>query len=230
MHPELVTIANVWQRDHTIDTLKAEHEALSAAVQKAVTERAEAEAALTAATAEVARLKEEERANNRSLDEYVQKRNASRRMIDEGTAPDFAAVTRQLDKCVVIVDELETKGLELLDGLDVADRAVRAARLRQSDAETRLVGARAALAERDKPIRADLTATLAARAEAWAALPVHHRSPYEDLRRRKRRVIVNTHEGLCVQCHMRIPPQRIVEVQTLKAVHTCPGCQAYLLP
>lgn len=230
MHPELVAIANVWQRDHTIDTLKAEHEGLSAAVQQAIRAKAEAEAALAAATAAFAATKDEERANTRSLDEYVQKRNASRKMIDEGTAPDYAAVTRQWERCVAIVDDLETKGLELLDQLDAADRTIRNARHTLAEADTKLVAARAALAARDAPIRSELTATLGARAEAWAALPAFYRSPYDDLRRRKRRVLTNTQDGLCVQCHMRIPPQRIVEVHSLKAVHTCPGCQAYLLP
>lgn len=230
MHPDLVAISNVWQRDAALDLLKAEHDGLTGAVTAAQAALDGARATLAAAEATLDRVKKEERANNRSLDEYVQKRDTTRRMIDTGTAPDYAAAQRQLDNCLHIVDELETKGLGLLEELDAATDAVTAGKKAVAAAEATLATAREKLAARDAPIHEESAMLAKAREGAWAELPAIYRTPYHDLRRRKRRALVNVVEGNCVQCHMRIPPQRMVEVATFKAVHTCPGCQGYLLP
>src|SRR5688500_14855391 len=106
MHPDLVAISNVWQADVTADTLRAEHERLVAGVRAAQAELASADAAVAATKAEAERAHAALRGTNRELDEYVQKRNTTRRMIDTGAAPDYAAAERQLAKCAESVDEL----------------------------------------------------------------------------------------------------------------------------
>jgi predicted nucleic acid-binding Zn-ribbon protein len=212
------------------DRLRAEHEALSAAVGAATKAAEVGKVELAAAGEAKEAVRKEERASARNLDEYAQKRDATRQMIDTGTAQDYDAAQRQLENCLRLVDELETKGLELLDRLDAAEAAQQRASRTLAEAEAVLVEARARLAARDTPIRAELAQALQDREAAWGAVRPEHRGPYNDLRRRKRRALVNTLDGNCAQCAMRIPPQRIVEVQLDRAVHTCPGCQGFVLP
>lgn len=230
MHPELVAIANVWQADVKVDSLRAEHEGLVAAASSAIEANKAATAVLSEARATLTQLQGKERVNNRELDSYVQKRDATKRMIDEGTAPDYAAAERQLAGCRAKVDELETTGLELLDAIEAAQGAVRAAERAGADAATAERDARQALAARDAAIRSELAVALGARELAWKELPAELRTPYTELRRRKRTVLVNVVEGACSVCHMRVPPQRVVEVQMKRALHTCVGCGGYLLP
>lgn len=230
MHPDLVAISNVWQRDADTDRLKAEHGVLAGAVTSANTALAAGRARVTAAEAALAAVKEEERKNARQREDYGAKRDATQRMIDSGTAPDYDAATRQLESCIRIVDELETTALELLDRLDAAQAELAAARADVAAAEAALATARAALTARDADLRAELGRVLEAREAAWAELPHEYRTPYTDLRRRKRRALVNVVENTCTECSMRVPPQRLVEVQMARAVHTCPGCQGYILP
>jgi predicted nucleic acid-binding Zn-ribbon protein len=230
LHPDLVAISNVWQRDAVNDQLRAEHEGLSSAVAAATRELTAATAAATAAAAALEAAKKDERANSRSLDEYGQKRDSTRKMIDGGTTPDYAASTRQLEKILVIIDELETKGLELLDVLEGSERTLKTTLKAQGEAEKVLADAKAALAARDGAIRTELAALTKPRAAAWAELPADYHAPYQELRRRKRRALVNTVDGVCTQCSMRVPAQKVNEIQLGRAVHTCPGCQAYVLP
>ena len=134
------------------------------------------------------------------------------------------------DKSLVIIDELETKGLELLDVLEAAERTLKTTVKAQGEAEKVLADAKAALAARDGAIRTELAALTKPRAAAWAELPPDYHAPYQELRRRKRRALVNTVDGVCTQCSMKVPAQKLNEIQLGRAVHTCPGCQAYVLP
>ncbi len=230
MHPDLVAISNIWQPDSTMDALRAEHEALTAAVKRALEAKASAEAAHIAAVATADKVKVEQRANGRELEEYVQKRRATQRMIDEGTAPDYAAAERQLAKCGEIVDQLETAALELMERDDHARITLAAAVESVATTTKALAEARAALAGRDGPIRAELTALLPKRDEALALLHIDLRAPYAELRRKKKRALVNTVDGVCQSCQMRVPANKVNEVALGKALHVCPGCSGWLLP
>jgi hypothetical protein len=230
MHADLVAISNVWQADSTIDRLKAEHEALSGAIVAAREALAARTAEQTKVGAEIDEVRKIERANGRELDGYVQKRNTTRQMIDGGSAPDYGAAVRQLESCTALVDELETKGLELLERLDELRAAQANAAKAVQKAESELKDAQAALSARDAALRQEMAGAIGRRDAALKELPVDYRTPYAELRRKKRVALVNVVEGACSACHMRIPPQKIVEVQMGRAVHTCPGCAGYILP
>ncbi len=175
-------------------------------------------------------MKTTERANTRELDSYAQKRNATKQMIDGGTAPDYAAAERQLANCIAKVDELENIGLDLLDQVEAATAALAAAEDARKKAEAAEKDARAALGARDAGLRVELTAALKDREAAWKELHVEYHTAYNELRRRKRVALVNVVDGTCAVCHMRVPPQKLNEVQLKRAVHTCVGCGGYLLP
>ncbi len=230
MHPELVAISNVWQADVQVDTLKGEHDALTAAVAQLAQAHTDAVAARDAAKAGLEATKTRERHNNRELDSYVQRRNATRLMINDGSAPDYAAAERQLANCIALVDELETKGLDLLDALEARTAGLKASEEARDKADSAEKDAREALSARDASLRVELGAALRKREGVWAEMPVDHRNHYADLRRKKRIALVNVEEGSCVVCHMRVPPQKANEVQMKRAVHTCVGCGGYVLP
>ena len=163
MHPDLVAISNVWQADVRSDTLRAEHEKLVSATTAAIAANKQAVAARDAAIAALAALKDRERANNRELDTYTQKRDTTRRMIEGGTAPDYAAAERQLANCIAKVDEHETIALELLELIDAAVATKAAAETACGKAADAEKEARAALGARDAGLRTELAAALAER-------------------------------------------------------------------
>lgn len=230
MQSDLVAISNVWTPDSALDHLRAELEGLQGTLARAEKVLADAVATRAAAVAHLDELQKRERANARELDTYAQKRDATRKMIEGGTAPDYAAAERQLANCLAKVDELETIGLELLDQLDAgrdaikaADRAITTATLDRDDAK-------AALTAREPGLRAEAADAHGKRTAAWAQLPHELRGPYEDLRRKRRPALVNTEEGICTTCHTHVGQQRIAEVALGRAVHKCPGCGGWILP
>ena len=230
MHPELVAISNLWRADSTIDRLKAEHEGLRVAQAAAAASSTTAVAAKEAARAALETLRTEERATHRELDTYITKREETRRMIDQGTAPDYFAAERQLAKCTALIDELETRALEFMERADAVAATLARHAEEVTTAAVATVAAKSALAARDASLRTEMAATLAARTEALAALPPDLRSPYEQLRQRKRPALVNVVDGTCQTCHTKVQLQRIVEVATSRANHICPGCHGWLLP
>lgn len=230
MHPDLVAISNLWQIDHRNDLLREEHERLASAVRAAAQTLKAAEAAVEAAVAERDRIVAATRANDRELADYADKRDRTRKMIDTGTAPDYAAAERQLAQVLEIVDRLETTALELLESTETAAGVLVDARREQDRATGVLAEAREALGARDAPIRVELTDLIARRPPLAEEVPGHLRATYAQLRQRKRAALVNTVENICQTCQTRIPTQRVVETTLARAIHNCPGCGAWLLP
>lgn len=230
MHADLVALSNVWQVDVVQDALRAEHEGLVAAVKAAQTALAAATADVAATRAAADAAHSALRATNRELDEYGQKRDTTRKMIDSGAAPNYEAAERQLAKCLEIIDGLETVALEQIEAEETTAGAASAAVKVEAEAKRTLEAARVALGARDAPIRTELKAALEKRGDAWALLPTDLHAPYSELRRRKRRVLVNTVDGVCQGCQMTVGANRVNEVALGKALHVCPGCHGYVLP
>ncbi len=230
MHPDLVAISNLWQIDHRNDVLRAEHEGLSLAVRTADAAQRAAEARLVELDAQRDTNVAATRKNDRELADYAEKRDRTRKMIETGTAPDYAAAERQLAQVLDIVDRLETTALEHMEVAESLVSARLVATRELDDARRALVEARAALAARDADIRAELTALIAKRPPFFDALPHEHRGGYAQLRQRKRPALVNTKDNMCQVCQTKIPAQRCVETALARAVHTCPGCLGWLLP
>ncbi len=231
MHEELVRLSNVWQADVAADRARARLAALAKGVEHATRVHHEAEAARRDARAERDALVADERANGRELDRWTITRDASRRMLADGTAPDWGAVERQLAAANAQVDALETRGLELLDAMERAARSIANTERLLVRAAEALEEVRRALATETPTLEAEAAEGRARRDEAWAVLPSHLRGAYEDHRRRRRAALVNTTEaGTCASCSMLVPRQRIVETHLGKALHTCPGCSGWLLP
>ena len=230
MHPDLVLISNLWSCDSTIDRLKAEYEALVAANATTTTALAEAEKKLAENTSRLDGIRSQERTKTREMEEYQQRRVSTQRMIDTGTTPNYAASEKQLAQTIQIIDGLETELLELMEQREAAEKEQKALiKEREQAVAAREKAARAKI-EREPGLRAEMAAILPKKEEAAKAMPAEYRNHYAELRRKKRVALVNVDGEICQSCSMAVPPQRIVETRMLRAVHTCPGCQGYLLP
>lgn len=230
MHADLVQISNVWQCDVRIDALKAEHEGLNRTIKSAEAALVAADAAVAAGQAALAAAKTAERTNARELDSYTEKRTSTREMINTGTAPDYAAAERQLANVIARIDTLETAGIELLDALEAAGDVLKAAEKARKDAVEALAAAKSALTARDAPLRKELGEILPRREAAWEELHPELRPLYFDMRRKKKRALVNVVEKTCSVCSTFVPPQVWLDTESGKEAHRCTGCGGWLLP
>ena len=211
--------------DREMDALKDEARQLAAAVEGAKQSHAEAVAAAAAAQSALDAAKADERTHQRQLDEYTGRRDRTRRLIDSGGAPDFAAAEKQLTQLVAIVDDMETGALLRMEAREAAERAVAAAGLAVQRATHALESARARQAKRRPEIEGRF-GPLKPRREAQAArLPAEVRQTYEDLRKRNKPVVVTLQpDGQCPHCHLEAPPQTVNLVRRCEGLQVCRGC------
>lgn len=229
MHADLVLISNMWQADSSIDRLKAEFETLSQAVTRTTTEVEKLTTEQKTITGKIDALRATERAKTRELEDYQGRKAQTQRLIDSGT-PNYTAAERQLQQCNTILDGLETDLLGLMDEIDTHTTARAANEKALKKAQEEQEAASSAKKAREPEIRATIATLLQDREAAWKVFPGPWQGHYLDLRRKKRAALVNVEEETCTTCRIKVPAQRIVEVQLDRTVHTCPGCLGFILP
>jgi predicted nucleic acid-binding Zn-ribbon protein len=211
--------------DREMDTLKDEARELAAAVEAAKAAAAEAAAGAAAALAALEAARAEERTHQRQLDEYTARRDRTRRLIESGAAPDYAAADKQLTQLTAIVDDMETGALLRMDAREAAERAHAAAGLAVQRATHALDGARARQAARRPEIEARFTPLKPRRDALAARLPGDIRQTYDDLRQRRKPVVVTLQpDGQCPHCHLEAPPQLVNLVRRCEGLQVCRGC------
>ncbi len=227
MHVDLCGIRDLLAADRELDALKAEAKALADAVGDAREALAAAETALEAAIATREAAVRAERALNRRLDDYVGKRDRTRRLIDAGEAPDFAAAQKQFDQCATIVGDLEDELLEAMGARETAEAAEAGARRGLTRAREAVEARRGAQRDRRPAIEARYKALQPVRAAAAEAVTSAQLGHYTILRTRGQPVLVDIVGGACENCHVAPPPQTEVEVLREGRVHNCRSCHCW---
>jgi predicted nucleic acid-binding Zn-ribbon protein len=226
---ELDLIRALAAHDAVLDQLQRDRDALDAQLAAAEKAAADAEAAVTAARAARDAILADDRAAAREIETYEKRRATATGALERGLG-DPAAAQRQIDQCSQILDDLETRRLELFEALDVARPAL-------ADAE----GARdAALAARDAA-RVQVPAAIGAldadratrqpdRDAARAALPKDLGLRYDLIRTKKRTAAAALQpDDTCLACRLRAPTVEAIEVRR-GLLRACRGCGRFLVP
>lgn len=216
-----------------LDALDRDIARIEGEIAAAAKRLADADAALTAATAahveargRLDASRTDERANQRRIDEFRASRASATRILETG-AGNADAAQRQLDRCDALIDEAETAMLELLERQD----AIQAEVTRAEAALARATEVRTAAAAEVPVKRAALDAELAERtgqrAPAFEALPAELRNRYADFRARNRWAVAKVRDNACEACAMAVQPQMVVDLRRDRLV-TCHGCHRWL--
>lgn len=227
MHVDLCGVRDLLAVDRELDALKAEATALAAAVRDAREALSRAETALEHAAADCSAAVQQERRLNRDLEDYTQKRDRTRDLIDSGGAPDFETATRQLEQLTDIVDRLESELLEQMDARERSEDAEASARQRRAEMTVAVDGARAAERARRPELESRYRELRGLRPGRWEALRHDEQGHYGGLRERGLPVLVDVVDGTCGHCHVEPPPQTVVEVLRERRVHTCRSCHCW---
>jgi len=227
VHVDLCGIRDLLAVDRELDALKAEAGALAVSVRDARAGLSTAEAALDDARAAQAAAVQHERRVNRELEDYTEKRDRTRRLIDTGGAPDFATATRQLEQLTEIVDSLESELLEQMDTREQAEEAEASAEQRRAQTRVVLDVARAAERDRRPGLEARYAELRSLRPGRWSSLRHDEQGHYTGLRERGLPILVDVVDGTCGHCHVEPPPQTVVEILRERRVHTCRSCHCW---
>jgi predicted nucleic acid-binding Zn-ribbon protein len=219
---------DLFKVDREMDSLKAEAGQLAQDVRALRAQLAALQARGTALTSELEVALSNERALNRKLADYANKRDRTRSLIETGSAPDFDAAQRQLAQLLALHDETETEALEAMEARELVEEALAEA---ASDA-SKTEAAAAAAKERETTRRPEIAARYGALKPRHAGfakkLTNAHLSRFQELKRKGVKPVVNLVDGTCPQCHIEPPPMTLVDVaRGSTRVNACRGCGAF---
>ncbi len=138
---------------------------------------------------------------------------------------EYRALAHEIETCSAEIFKIEDREIELMEQTEAGQKEV--ARATQANAQaTKLMEEQLAqLATREANLRKELDELQANREALAGAVDESARARYERLVRSKgESVIVGVQHGVCGGCHMRVPPQLLVQCQAQQEVVTCSNC------
>lgn len=222
-------IRAVGDLDLQLDRLSRAHARQSAREPDARAVVLQTTTAATEAAKALAELRDAERAASREVNLYEKRSATATRALEQGLG-DPAAAQRQIEQCAQIIDDLETRQIELMEAIEAAQQTLSERQRAQSEAEQALAihvqGARVELDSIEKE-QATLTPQ---RDRARAALPKELGLRYDLIRTKKGTATALLQpDDACAACRLRAPMAEASDVRR-GLLKSCRGCGRYLLP
>jgi predicted nucleic acid-binding Zn-ribbon protein len=227
LHPDLIDLQDLWKIDAEMDGLKAEAKGLAQSVEAARAKVVVVEAEIAALGVKIAASAAAERALNTKLIDHASRRDRTRKLIDLGQAPDYAAAVRQFEQSSSMADDAELEILGLMEGREAVEAEKKQRESFLGFLKLQVEEEKKRQAARRPEIEARYKLLEARRVEKHAMVPVHHQGRYRDMRTRNRQPVVNIVGKTCPQCHIDAAPQIYNEVRSGKGLHVCRGCGAW---
>jgi uncharacterized protein len=138
---------------------------------------------------------------------------------------EYRALQHEIDQCKDAIFGIENQEIELMEQGEAAQKEVLRA-TQEANATRKLVDEQLAqLAAREDNLQKELASLQLNREELAAAVDESARSRYERLTRSKgENVVVGIQHGVCGGCHMRVPPQLLVQCQGEQELVSCSNC------
>ena len=214
------------ERDRVILETEAELEGLAAEraatdTRSASAEQAHDEGKQKANEIESSRklLENEVSTNEESILKYASQQLATKKN-DE-----YQALGKEMAHCKKVISDLEDKELELMMQADEQAETVKAAQADLDAANSDKATAHSAIDEREANLNSHLDETRTLREEVAAQIDEDVMDRYERLLSKKGPSAVSGIEhAVCGNCHMKLPPQVIVDCKHGENVNYCPHC------
>lgn len=226
MHPQLAILQAVSDQDETLAELRREAEKATARLESARRSLTELNEAIEARNAEITENGSQSRGLQRELEEYEKRKRIALRSLETG-AGDPDAAERQLARCTELIDDAETRALELLESRDdlTAAREALQAEARSAEATLKeLEDQTPGVLERIAGESAEHTRI---RDEQFATLEAEHAGRYHDLLPKRFPPVARIDRGSCVRCRMLVPSGMQMELKR-GYMAVCPGCGRWL--
>ncbi len=138
---------------------------------------------------------------------------------------EYRALAHEIDTCKADIFNIENKEIELMEQAEAAQKEVARATQAANQARKLVEEQLAQLNAREQNLRKEATQLETNREQLATAVDESIRGRYERLVRNKgENVVVGVQHGVCGGCHMRLPPQVLVQCQAKKELITCSNC------
>jgi len=138
---------------------------------------------------------------------------------------EYRALAHEIEVCKEAIFKIEDQQIALMEQAEAAQKEILRATQGDEEMGKQVAGQLAQLGAREQRLKEELAGLHANRQELAAAVAENARARYERLVRSKgEKVVVGVEHGVCGGCHMRLPPQLLVECQAEKGIVTCSNC------
>jgi uncharacterized protein len=217
-------------RDRNIMRVKSQLEQIEPERQALQSKAAGAQATREAARHRVKQLETER--NKLELEVEAKKQLIERYSVQQFQTrknEEYRALAHEIDMCKADIVKLEDHQLELMEQGEVAQQEAVGGAKAAAETRKHVDHQLAELAAREQNLQKELAELEAGRDQLLAAVQDNARARYERLFKHKGgRVVVGVQHGVCGGCHMRLPPQMLIMVQTQQELVTCPNCSRVL--
>lgn len=141
----------------------------------------------------------------------------------------FKALLKEIEEAKKAVSEFETEVLTLMDEVDAASKAEKAAAADFKGFEAKQGELIRSLEAKKAELEGQLAAVEARRAELMGAVPADLAVRYDKTRARREGVGLSKVEGaICTECRVALPPQVLLNVKKGQTLELCTSCQRIL--
>ena len=213
-------------RDRKIRRVKGELAHIEPERQMFQSRATEAQAELEAAKGRVKQLESDRKALE--LEVETKKQLIARyanQQLQTRKNEEYRALSHEIDTCKGEIFKIEDKEIELMELAEAAHRQILLATKANEQARRLMEDQLSQLAAREQNLKKELAELTTNREELASAVDELARARYERMVRSKgENVVVGVQHGVCGGCHMRLPPQLLVQCQGQQELVTCSNC------
>ncbi len=216
--------------DDDLAACEEQSEAIPAQRARLEQRRAEAEERLvrsreTLVTAEAEQRRAE--ADLQDREALIQKLEGQQFQVKSNEA--YTALLQELEHAKQEKSDCETRILEAMEGIDAAKREIAAAEEQAKATRAQVEAESEALDKREADLAARLGAQRAERNSVSERLDARLLEQYEKIAARRRPVVVQISQEICLGCRVNIPPQLYIEILRCESLRTCSNCHRILI-
>jgi predicted nucleic acid-binding Zn-ribbon protein len=138
---------------------------------------------------------------------------------------EYRALAHEIETCKAEIFKIEDQEIALMEQAEACQREVVRATQAANEARKLMEDQLAQLNTREQNLKRELAELETNREDLAAAVDESARGRYERLVRSKgENVVVGVQHGVCGGCHMRLPPQLLVQCQAQQELVACSNC------
>lgn len=138
---------------------------------------------------------------------------------------EYRALSHEIETCKADIFKIEDQEIALMEQAEAAQQEVARATQASNQARKLMEDQFSQLNTREQNLKRELAELEVNREDLAAAVDESARSRYERLFRSKgENVVVGVQHGVCGGCHMRLPPQLLVQCQAQQELIACSNC------
>jgi uncharacterized protein len=213
-------------RDRKIRRVKGELARIAPERQVFEARATEAQTALERARTRVKQLESERKALELEVETKKQliERYANQQLQTRKNE-EYRALAHEIETCKADIFKIEDQEIALMEQAEEVQKQVARSTQASNEARKLMEDQLGQLNAREQNLKKELAELETNREELAGAVDESTRARYERLVRNKgENIVVGVHHGVCGGCHMRLPPQLLVQCQAQQEIVSCSNC------